>query len=363
MSEEKKVSRRGYAKYAGAGIVVIAVAGAGAYYATRAPTSGPSQDKYKVKLVMTMPINDWDFGQTGYRIYQDVEAAVGNDPNIEEVSYLEKVQMSDVERAVRDVIDSGVNIPILWGGEFAPVAQSLAPEFPNVYFLVGAVQHGALKLDNVSVVDDKLFEGHYLSGLIAGSLTKSNIIGMMVGEAYPKLILMVEAFKMGVREVNPKVKFLYTALGTWIDPTKGGQMANSMMDGGADFVWSNSAQCDLGVGKAVSDRFKAGKKIYCAFGWVDKYELFPEVLVTTAVGRTGKAFSRVIQSILDGEYTPGDVDLGIKSGDVEMAPYRQFADEIPKDIQELVQEKIAAMKAGTFSVPEVSELTSMEPIS
>jgi multiple sugar transport system substrate-binding protein len=53
MSEEKKVSRRGYVKYAGAGIVIVAGAAAGAYYASRPGPTPPKPTETTTTEMMT----------------------------------------------------------------------------------------------------------------------------------------------------------------------------------------------------------------------------------------------------------------------------------------------------------------------
>ena len=60
---EEKVSRRGYLKYAGAGVVVVAAAGAGAYYATRpgpAATTTTSEQTQEEKATIRILCHDYD---------------------------------------------------------------------------------------------------------------------------------------------------------------------------------------------------------------------------------------------------------------------------------------------------------------
>ena len=56
--------------------------------------------------------------------------------------------------------------------------------------------------------------------MIAGSMTKSNKIGMVGGYAIPEVNRLMHAFMDGARDVNPDVKFMVNFIDSWYDPPK-----------------------------------------------------------------------------------------------------------------------------------------------
>ena len=79
MSEEK-ISRRNYAKYAGAGIVVVAVAGVGGYYVTR-PTT-----KAEPVTLTHLIISDW-LSPYENEMIDNYSTQTGHTINVESVAW------------------------------------------------------------------------------------------------------------------------------------------------------------------------------------------------------------------------------------------------------------------------------------
>ena len=71
---------------------------------------------------------------------------------------------------------------------------------------------------NFAVFDNWIHEPSYLTGIVAGKLTKSNVIGMVGGYPIPEVNRLMQAFMEGARSVNPEVKFLVSFIGSWYDP-------------------------------------------------------------------------------------------------------------------------------------------------
>src|SRR6476620_8778496 len=90
-------------------------------------------------------------------------------------TWAENVQSSDYQRVLRQFARDGYRL--ITGDAFAAedVARRVAKEFPDVAFVFGSGQGPAEP--NFSVYDNWIHEPAYLSGFIAGKLTKSNVIG------------------------------------------------------------------------------------------------------------------------------------------------------------------------------------------
>jgi len=197
------------------------------------PLSVSAQTKIKVAAIYTVPVEQQWVG----RIHKALNAAKARG----EIDYQfsENVKNADYERVMRQYAEAGNQLII--GEAFAVegAARKVAKDYPKVAFLMGS--SGKPQAPNFSVFDNYIQEASYLSGMIAGGMTKTNSIGMVGGFAIPEVNRLMHAFMAGARDVNPKVSFLVTFIGSWFDPPKAKEAA--------------FAQIDKGVGPALRRTF------------------------------------------------------------------------------------------------------------
>ena len=103
---------------------------------------------------------------------------------------------------------------------------------------------------NFAVFDNYIHEPSYLTGMIAGGMTKSNKIGMVGGFAIPEVNRLMNAFMDGAKSVNPKVEFIVTFINSWYDPPKAKEAAFAMIDKGADVMYAER----FGVSDAAKEQ-------------------------------------------------------------------------------------------------------------
>ena len=179
-------------------------------------------DKVKVAAVYTLPVEQ----QWISRIHKALNAADARG----EVDYTfsENVANTDYERVMREYAEQGMHMIVgeVFGLERA--ARKVAKDYPETAFLMGS-SFGPVS-PNFSVFDNWIHEPSYLTGMVAGAASKSNIIGMVGGYAIPEVNRLMQAFMDGAREVNPDVKFLVNFLDSWYDPPKAKESAFAMID-------------------------------------------------------------------------------------------------------------------------------------
>jgi basic membrane lipoprotein Med (substrate-binding protein (PBP1-ABC) superfamily) len=117
----------------------------------------------------------------------------------------------DMERVLREVSEQD-KPDVIFGDAFGneEAVRRVAADFPDIAFVFGS--GGGPANPNFSVFDNWIHEPAYLSGMLAGGLTASNVIGVVGGYPVPEVNRIVNAFIAGAREVNPdaevKVNFL-----------------------------------------------------------------------------------------------------------------------------------------------------------
>jgi basic membrane lipoprotein Med (substrate-binding protein (PBP1-ABC) superfamily) len=200
--------------------------------ATMTPGLALAQAKIKVAGIYTVPFEQ----QWAGRLHTALKAAEARGDI--EYKASENVSNADYERVMREYATAG-NVLIVgeaFGVEAA--ARKVAKDFPKVSFLMGS--SGKPQAPNFSVFDNYIQEPAYLSGMIAGGMSKSNKIGMVGGFPIPEVNRLMNAFMAGAKETNPKVEFSVSFINSWFDPPKAKEAAFAMIDKGADVLYAES---------------------------------------------------------------------------------------------------------------------------
>ena len=299
-------------------------------------------DKIKVGGIYTQPIQQkWNA-----RLHQ----ALSNAQYRGDIEYVfsEKVANTDYIRVLREYAGSGIDLIVGEAFGISSEARQVADKFPNVAFLMGDSfrPHGS----NFAVFDNYIHEPCYLMGILAGSMTKSNRIGMVGGYPIGEVNRLFHAFMNGARLVNSEVEFKVTFIGTWYDPPKAKAAAFAQVEAGVDVLFAERA--------GVVDAARENSII--AFGNVNdmnKEESGTDVVVTSALWDMNNAISNAIQEVKDGRFTASDYKewTMMQKGGASLAPYYEFEDRIPADAKALVEQVTANILAGNYVVKIIDD--------
>jgi basic membrane lipoprotein Med (substrate-binding protein (PBP1-ABC) superfamily) len=320
---------------------VIRIGGMGLLAATL-PRMALAQDKkLKVAAVFATPIEEpWD-----HQIHVALQKAQ-QELGIE-YKWSEKVQAADFGRVMREYASGGYEL--IMGDAFAAERESrrTAKEFPNVAFLFGS---GAGPAEpNFGVFDNWIHEPAYLSGLIAGKMTKSNVVGAVAAMGIPEVNRLVNAFFAGAKTANNAVKTKVTFIGSFFDPPKAKEAAIAQIDAGVDVIYAER----FGVIEAAAER-----KIYAISNMSDQSSLAPETVITGPVWDMYPTVQQAIKLVKAGVFTAqdyGDFSRMAKGGS-DLAPYHDFEHKLPIEVKEMVQRKKDEILSGEFRV-DVDEAT------
>lgn len=294
-------------------------------------------DTIKVAGIYTQPIQQkWDA-----RLHQALQAL--EDAGEIEYDYSEKVANTDYVRVLREYSESGVDLIVGEAFGISREARKVADDYPGTAYLMGDPfePHG----DNFSVFDNYIHEPCYLMGMIAGSMTSSNKIGMVGGYPIGEVNRLFHAFMAGAKAVNPDVEFKVTFIGSWYDPPKAKEAAFAQIEAGADIMYAERA----GVVDA------AREKGVLAFGNVNdmnKEENGSDVVVTSALWHMENAIAHAVEQVKAGSFTAENYKewTMMAKGGASLAPYYEFEDRIDADIKQRVEETSARILAGELTV-------------
>lgn len=246
-------------------------------------------EKIKVAAIYTLPVEQ----QWISRIHKALNAAA--DRGDINYTFSENVANTDYERVMREYAEQGQQLIVgeVFGLERA--ARKVAKDYPGTAFLMGS-SFGPVA-PNFSVFDNWIHEPSYLSGMVAGAATQSNVIGMVGGYAIPEVNRLMHAFMDGAREVNPEVKFIVNFIDSWYDPPKAKESSFAMMDAGADVMYAER----FGVSDAAVER---GVK---AIGNViDTSGDYPGTILASALWHMEATIDKAIANVAGGTFEAAD---------------------------------------------------------
>ena len=317
---------------------LIASLGAITCVATLASLSTPAVaqgSKIKVAAIYTVPVEQ----QWVSRIDKALKAAVARG----EIEYVfsENVTNADYERVMRQYAEKGHTFIV--GESFAveAAARKVAKDYPKVSFLMGS--SGKPQEPNFSVFDNYIQEPAYLSGMLAGGMSKSNKIGMVGGYAIPEVNRLMNAFMAGAKETNPKVEFMVTFINSWFDPPKAKEAAFAMIDKGADVLYAER----FGVSDAAKER-----KVLAIGNVINTQDKYPDTVIASALWNMEPTIDLALKTVKAGKFKPEDYGQysTMKFKGSELSPLGSFEKKIPADLAAKVKAKEAAIRDGKFAV-------------
>lgn len=300
--------------------------------AETAPASG---EPFRVAFVYVAPIGDlgwtWAHDQGRLAVEDEFGDAV-------ETAYVENVpEGPEAERVIRDFAQKGFDLVITTSFGYMDPTVTVAQEFPDTWFVHVS---GFKTADNLSTVFGRMEQARYLSGLVAGAATESNIVGYVAAFPIPEVIRGINSFTLGVREVNPEAEVRVVWTNTWFGPPEEKEAAEALLAEGADVIAQHQDTTE--PQKAAAD---AGA---VSIGYDSDMSTFVgDTVLTSPVWNWGPKYIDIINRIMDGTYSTESYYGGMDEGIVDIAP---LSARVPDDVRALVEEQKELIVSGQWDV-------------
>jgi basic membrane protein A len=306
-----------------------------------APASAPASaaaakpEPLKIAFAYVGPVGDggWTFAHDNGR--KAVEKEFGDKVV---TSFVEKVpEAADAERVFRDMVGQGNKL--IFGTTFGYMEPMLkvAPDAKDVKF-----EHatGYKTADNLRTYDSRTYEGAYMAGVIAGSMTKTNTLGVVGSIPIPEVVRNINAFTLGAQSVNPKIKTKVVWVNEWFNPPKETEAATALINGGADVLMQNTDSA--AVLKTAEEK---GKR---AFGWDSDMTAYgPKAHLGSAIINWAPYYIKATRDALEGKWTTGKAWWGVKEGAIDMV---SIAEDVPAEVKDKVAKVKSGLADGSFSI-------------
>ncbi len=216
-------------------------------FASGAKEEVKDDGQLKIALIIENTIDDKGWCQA---MHDGILLAQSQNPGAFEYTYSEKMKPVDAGSAVLQFAGQGYDIIIAHGAQYKNLITEMAAEYPEISFAFGTSSE--IVADNVFSYMPQSEETGYLNGLIAGKLTKTNILGLVGPVDGGDAARYNRGFVLGVKAVNPKANVLVAHTGSFSDFVKAAEVAESQIISGAD-VLTGSSQQALGALRAVAN--------------------------------------------------------------------------------------------------------------
>jgi basic membrane lipoprotein Med (substrate-binding protein (PBP1-ABC) superfamily) len=335
----------------GIGMLVMAACGGssgdGAGTSTGGTGSADTPTELRVAAIFESPLEDgWNasFVQSWNRVIAEKPHGLTIT-----LDTSESIALPDGERVLRQLAESGKYDIIVAHSSYSDAVQALKDEFPDIMWVYSGSGNQPLG-GNAYWYDSYLHESDYLCGIIAGMMTKTNVIGAVAAFPYPNVNSYINGYAAGAKSVNPDVKVKATYINSWFDPQKAKEAASAQIAAGADFLYAES----FGTFEAVRDNPGT-----LAFGhYVDQNELAPDVIVTSDLSLWDPAINNMVDTWWDHTVNGTAYDAPMhrlvylmKQGGTDIAPFHNFDSKLPQDVKDAVEKARQDIMDGTLKVP------------
>lgn len=253
---------------------------------------------------------------------------------------------SQREQALRNFARRGANPVIAIGFLHANALEKVAAEFPDTKF---AIVDMVVDLPNVRSILFKEHEGSYIVGKLAAMASESGKVGFVGGMDIQLIRKFACGYKQGVKETNADIEIFENMTGStgaaFNDPAKGGELAKSQIDRGADVIYHAAGATGLGVLQAAADAGKLGIGVDS-----NQNALHPGKVLTSMLKRVDIAVEKAFTDAKDGNWSSGIYSLGLAEGGVDWALDEHNQALITDDMKAAVDQAKADIISGKIAV-------------
>jgi basic membrane protein A and related proteins len=335
-------------------VLIIVGAGAGYYFGVSAAPAGTTITSVSIQTVgKTLPtvkivyMNDGDNTSTynqveSFGLWKAAQAFNGSTANIK-LAYAWNTAPANIGSVVASYAAQGFNVMVTSDGPAYGDLTSIASKYPNILFYGSDIAPTAPNLANTV---DRFYDGYYLEGILAGAMTKTNVLGFITAYDYPSTATYYNAFRLGAQTMNPKAKVLWTFTQDWHDSQKGATAASGMITQGADVI--------IGFGDGLTDgsiSAAASNHAYTFGIFVDESHLGPSYVLTSLLWNPYWYHLAVLSAYFAHNAGGRTWNFGVDNGLETFAPFNSV---IPASVIQNVTSIQQQMIAGTFTVPLIS---------
>ncbi|MGL4911066.1 MAG: BMP family lipoprotein [Romboutsia sp.] len=305
---------------------------------------GEGEKVYKIGMVTDVGgVNDESFNQSAWTGLENIEKELGEDKV--KVKYLESKQDADYVPNIEQFVDQEMDLVIGVGFKLADAIEEASTNYPEMQFaLIDAAYP-----EQPANVTSLLFEDNvsaYLTGLVAGKMTKTDKVGFIGGIEGEVIDRFDYGFRAGFEAVKPEGEVMVQYANSFTDAALGKSIAQQMHQKGADIIFSAAGAVGIGAIEAAKENGKMAIGVD-----QDQNKLAPDNIITSAMKNIDVSVANLVRSMVEGKYEAGKVVVNtLEMGGVGIAPTSDK--NVDAETLEFVNAEAEKIKSGDIKVPQ-----------
>ena len=305
-------------------------------------TDGIPKEKIKVGVIhISDPAEGSGYTYTHDLGIQGMQRNLGlADDQIVRKINIDDTDTEAVEVALQECVDEGCNVIFATSWGYMEPAAQMAEAYPDVYF-----SHGTGYMSNGKNFNNyfgRIYQARYLSGLVAGMNTSTNKIGYVAaqGSDNSEVTGGIDAFAIGVAEVNPDAVIYVKVTNSWFDPVAEANVSYDLLDMGCDVM---AQHCDTPYPQMLA----LDRGVYGIGYNSDMSKETPDSCLCSVIWNWSAYYTAAVQSLIDGSWDGSNYYGGYADGLVAITEPAYFCVEGTK---EKVEEAKAEILSGENNV-------------
>jgi basic membrane protein A and related proteins len=304
----------------------------------------------RVGLITPGSIADAAWNSGAYQGLEQIHDSLGL-----AVSHVEARTPAEQDEALRTYAAQGYQLVFAHGFEFQDAAERVSAQYPKTVFIVTS---GSRARGNVAPLIFRLEEASYLAGMVAGGMTKTNVLGFVGGIELPPIEAAYQGWVNGATSVNPKVRSRKIYLNSFDDAAAGREAALALIRVGADMFHHNADAAALGVFQAA----KESPGVYVFGANSDQSKLAPDRVLGSAVIDLPRALLLVAREIKAGKFIPKVEAFGLASGVLRYVANPALDSLVPAALKSRVRAAADSIASGTLlAAPRPASMQALRP--
>lgn len=246
-----------------------------------------------------------------------------------------------VTKALQECIDEGCNVFFTTSWGYMDETAEFAEKYPDLYFAHGTGYMSNGK--NFTNYFGRIYQARYLSGLVAGLKTKSNLIGYVSaqGSDNSECTGGIDAFAMGVEAVNKDAKVLVAVTNSWFDPEKEQKASDALIEAGCDVLAQHVDTTAPQTSSEANGTWAIGYNS-------DMSKETPNATLTSVIWNWSAYYTSYVNSIINGTYDGSNYYGGMTESLVGLTNISALCADNTSDIVNEAQQKILKGEFGVF---------------
>ncbi|MDR2825619.1 MAG: BMP family ABC transporter substrate-binding protein [Deltaproteobacteria bacterium] len=291
------------------------------------------QKPFKIGFVYISPVGEAGWSYSHYVARE----ALAKQPDIL-TYYKEAVPAEDSEEVMLKMAEKGYDMIVSTSFSYQDATLNVAKKFPNTVFIHCS---GNQTAPNVSNYFGRMYQARYLTGMVSGLMSKTNQIGYVAAYPIPEVIRGINAFTLGVREVNPQAQVRVLWVNQWFGRDRERKAALKLIEAGADVLTSH--QDSPWVQGAVA--LEQGVHFVGYHSDVSKF--FEEAHLVSAIWNWTPYYQSVVAKVRAGTWKSSSDWLDMKSGAVDISSY---GPKVPQEVRAKVDARKNEIIEGKYVV-------------